>query len=658
LSEHSLARPLVRVLNEGRRVPLVDWEALQGAVQDALAYCEVLGSRMQGGYPLLAAHPDVGDLQLRAEAALVGQRAALSRLGVAASGKDPASVAAVLPSVEAAAGSLAEVVWQLRRIQQDLPRFSDVPRLDEILTLALHQMHGKADTCQELLGRLPDLRAFIAWLADVQAGFVLRHPEETELATALADATDSLRHAAGGLFVYLQEGRDPADLSNALTLLDRALNTLGACFEAMREVEFDSLEFSENPHLDRLYQAILALQAGRVTREALARPLAHLEAFHANLTADLAVLEDRLLLSASLREGYLPRMADLLSQMQDSLAALHDSASEPAVLEEAARRLQELGEQYDDLQGALEEHAGRRPDLSEASHYEELLALMQGVYDQSLPDARLDSKVAFLLGLQDALRRRLVLEAHRQPEESQAIQAIMEALDSQHIGLETLQAYLANGQRELLPVAYDHLVPATLRLVQIKKESASMEDQEPAPQILCPFCSTGNPTGTVRCRQCARALPPMALGAERPAEILDLYDSRTPGRRATEGFSENFQFILEVIDDVVAGVLPLEKGRDLLLPFWETILAVEIRARDEVRSVVVASQDPMVASFHDELNALVAYVKETTANVLQALEVGDTGGLIGLRLEVQEAAESLQRYYADIQEATQQAFSS
>ncbi len=653
MSEHSLARPLVRVLNEGRRVPLVDWEALQGAVQEALAYCEVLQGRMRVGFPLLAACPDVGDQQLRAEAALAGQRAALSRVEAAVSRRDPAAVATLLPSLEAAAGSLAEVVGQLRRLEKDLPRFTDVPLFNEILTLALHQMQDKADTCQELLDRLPGLRSFIARLSGVHAGFVSRHPEEVELAEALGAATDQLRHAAGGFFVYLQEGRDPEDLSNALTLLDRALNSLGACFQAMRQVEFDGLEYSENPHLDRLSKAIQALREGQATRAALVEPLARLEAFHGNLTADLAVLGDRLLMSASLRDEYLPRMGELLQRMAEDLTCLGDPRCSPELLEQSARHLRELGEEYDGLQGTLEEHLSQRPDLSEASHYEELLALMQGAYDQSLPDSRLDAKVVFLFGLQEALCRRLTLEAHRQPEEFQSIQEIMEALDSQRAGLETVQAYLASGQRELLLVAYDQLVPATLRLVQIKKQSASQELQEPETLVLCPFCSASNQPGTARCRQCARALPVLALGSERPAEVLDLYDSRTPGSRPAEGISENFQFVLEVIDDAVAGVLPLEKGRDLLLPFWDTILAAEVRARDEVRTAVVASQDPLMASFHDELNALIAYVKETTGNVLQAMEAGDTGGLVGLRLEVQEAAASLQRYHAEVQEAGQ-----
>ncbi len=649
---------MVRVLNEGRRVPLVDWQALRSAVEEALAYSEVLRGRMQAGYPLLAVHEGVADLQIQAEAALTGQQAALSQLAEAVSRQDSSAVAALLPSVEAAAGSLAEVVTRLRRLEQDLPHFSDVPLVNEILTLALNQLQGKADTCQELMNRLPGLRDFIAWLAQVHSGFVARHPQEPELAGSLAQATDSLRHAAGGLFLYLQEGRDPVDLSNALSLLDRAMNSLGACFLAMREVEYEILEFSENPHLDRLAKAIQALQEGCGTREALAGPLSRLVDFHANLAADLTVLEDRAFMSAALRQDYLPRMAELLHQMEAELALLHEPDREPRILDEAVQHFRELGERYDRLQADLEDQLGRRPDLSESSHYDELVALMQGTYEQSVPDAQLESKVVFLLGLQEALRRRLALEVHRQPEEGQRIQALLEALDAQHAGLETLLTYLARGQRELLLVAYDQLVPATLRLVQIKKESVSQEAEASSPPILCPFCGASNQPGSTRCCQCARALPALAMGAQHPAEVLDLYDSRTPGQQAPQGLSENFQFVLEVLDGAAAGVLPPEKARELLLPFWETVLAAEVRARDEVRPAVASAGDPLMASFQEELNALVSFLKETTTNLLQALEDGNIGGLSGLRVEVLEAAEGLQRYHAEVQEAGQKALSS
>lgn len=650
MSDHPLARPLTRILNELRRAPRIDWDSLQEAVEEALAYTDVLETRLTTGFPLLAASAGAQDLRLQFEAALAGQRAVLRQLADVVAKQDLEGLGPVLPQLETAADRVAEVVTALRRLEEAMPQFSDIPLVNEILTLALHQLQGKGDFADDLLQRLPRLREFLTYLEDIRSGFVTRHPEEPELAQAFQAALEALRQSAGGMFIYLQEGRRPADLSNALTLFDRAMNSLGACFLAMRELEYDSLEYSEDPHLDRLRKAIDGLAQGKDTRAEIARHLEGLARFQRNLAADLAVLESRAFMPASLQEESVPRMVELLDRMDVELGHLHEPGAEASALREAAERFQALGEEYDRLQGELEDRLGSRPSLADSGHYDELVALMQGVFEGSVPDARLESKVQVLLALQEALRRRLALEQHRQPADAERIQVMLESLGGQQAALETLLEYLGSGQRGLLLVAYEQLLPPTQRLIEFKREAAAQEAEAGTPTVLCPFCATANEPGASRCSQCARPLPAVALGMARPAEVLDLYDSRVPGAQSA-ALSENFQYLLDVLDDAVAGILAPEEARDLLLPFWETVLMAEIRAQDMVRPAVAAMGDATLSSYQEELQALLAYLKETMSTLFDVLESHDLGSLSGLRTEVLEVADGLQRFHAEVQEA-------
>ena len=89
----------------------------------------------------------------------------------------------------------------------------------------------------------------------IRREFGERLPQETEILEAFDRALEDLRQAAGGLYVFAEEGGDAADLSNALTLLDRAMGPLGACLKAIQGIEYDLLDYSEDPALDRLHEA-------------------------------------------------------------------------------------------------------------------------------------------------------------------------------------------------------------------------------------------------------------------------------------------------------------------------------------------------------------------------------------------------------------------
>lgn len=650
MSEYPLARPITRILNEGRR-PHVDWQSFQDAVEEALAYTDILQNRIMAGFPLLAALPEAQDVQVQFDTAVSSQKAMLGQLADCVARHDLSALATAMPQMEMAAWRLAEVVYGLKRFEDRMPQFSDLPLVNEILTLAMHQLQKKGDFSQDLMQRLPRLREFITYVESVRSGFAVRHPERTELIESFEAAIEGLKQSAGGMFLYLQETHSILDLSNAVTLFDRSVNWLGAVFRAMRDVEYQSLQFSEDPILDRLAQALEALQDGQDVREEIARTRAALVRNHRQMAADLAVLDARAFMPFSVREEFVPKLIELLNRMDVEVALLHDPAQTPLAMAEAVNRYQALGAEYDRLQGQLEDRLAARPDLSDSPHYDHLVALMQGVYEGSVPDAMLEAKVGVLLTLEEGLRRRLALEIRRQPDDAARMHEAMEALDAQRASLAVLQEYLVTGQRDLLLQAYELLIGPTLKLIEYKGEAARVEGESRTPTILCPFCGTANEPGGVRCSQCMRPLPSAALGVAPSTEMLDLYDSGASAGGAPEGLSENFQYLVDVMDDVVSGVVDPHEARELLGSFWDTVVAAEAQTRDSLRASAVASGDPMVASYQEELQALLAYTRETLEGVFQALDAGDTGSLAGLRVEVLNCAESLQRFHAEVQEA-------
>lgn len=652
MSEYPLARPMTRILNEARRLPHVDWESFQDAVQEALAYTDVLQNRITAGFPLLAAIPEAQDVQVQFDTAVSSQKAMLGQLAEGASRRDANALGVAMPQMEMAAYRLSEVVFGLKRFEDRMPQFSDIPLVNEILTLALHQLQKKGDFAQDLMQRLPRLREFIAYLESVLSGFAVRHPQRTDLIESFEVAVQGLKQSAGGMFLYLQETHSIVDLSNAVTLFDRSVQWLGAVFHAMREVEYRALEFSEDPVLDRLARAIEGLQAGEDVRDEIARTRAGLVRSHRQLASDLAVLDARAFMPLSVREEYVPKLVDLLNRMDAEMALLHDPTQPPLALAEAVNRYQALGARYDELQGELEDRLAARPDLSESPHYDHLVVLMQGVYEGSIPDANLEAKLGVILALQEGLRRRLALEVRRQPDEAARLQEVLDALEVQRTALAMVEEYLASGERDLLLQAYETLLPPTVKLIEFKREATRVEGESRTPTILCPFCSTPNEPGTARCSQCMRPLPSAALGVAPSTEMLDLYDSGASGGTAQEGLSENFQYLVDVIDDTVSGVIDPSEARDLLASFWETVVAAEMRARDTLRASAMASGDPMVASYQEELQALLAYLREVLGSVFEALDAGDTGSLTALRVQVMDCADSLQRFHAEVQEAS------
>lgn len=630
---------MTRLLNLLARLPQVDWEALRQALPDALGWSEALRLRTAAGFPLLAAVEGSEDLKVQCESVLASQDAVLRQVAQAAEREDLPLLESSVEPMQHVAIRAAEVLGRLRDLADRMPRFSDLPLLNDLVTLALNQVKGKGDFSEDLLRRMPPLREFLRYLRGVGEGFGSRHPERADLADEVLRAVQALEHAAGGLFVYLQETRDPVDLSQALSLLDRGILSLGPTFQAMREVEYASLVFSENPLLDRLARSIQSLQSGEDALEEVERHLAEVVRFHRTQAGDVAFLATQAFMPLSLRDACVPRMVALVERMDAELGILHSRPPDPLAMAEAVNRFQALGTELDSVQEELEKGLAAWPKVAGAGHWEGLAAVLYGVYAGSVTDARLQAQVQMLLDLQGAYRRRLFLEMRRDPEEAERMQRVVQSLDEQQSALALALEYLESGDRDLLLKAYEALGPPTLRLLELKREAEAGE----MAAAICPGCHRPNPPGSLSCASCSRPLDVRRRDASQDA--VELFEADEPGSAA---LAENFRFLVEVLEDASAGVLAPQEARELLAPLWDTVVAAERQAHGPVRGIVAGAGDPDLASYQEELTALVAYLKETLSGVFSALEHHRPDLLPHLADQAVEVGEALARFNEEV----------
>lgn len=650
MTEHPLARPMTRLVNILRRSPSPDWEALKPALLEAAAYTRTLQARTRNGLPLLAAARGFEDLCTRAETALSEQAGILTGLAEAVQSQDPETLGALVEPLERVAGRVSQTLEGLRETARRMPHFSDVPILDEMITLALNQLKMEKDFSEDLRARLPALRGFLQYLRQVAGRFRDRHPERADLAEGLEEVTGSLEQAAGGVFLYLQEGRDPVDLSQALSLMDRGLLALGRIFQGMREVQHSGLVFSENPVLDRLARSIQALQAGEPGLARMEEDLGELTRFHQGLAREAAILESATFMPLSLRDEFLPGIFELLARMDAELDLLHRRPADPGDLAEAINRYQFLASDLDRIQAGLEERLARLPSLSGAGHFEELAALLHGVYTGSVPDCRLEGKIQALRALQEQFQSQLLQTGARSAEEAEHARQVLAALADQRQALDLAEEYLGSGHRDLLLGSFEALLSPTRALIELKNrpEARSAASSQVS---TCPECAGHNPPESSRCGHCARPLP--FSSASGSSASLDLFDSgaRTIPAGDPSSLSGNFRRLVEILEDAGNGRLPAPQAREQIAGFLQTLERAENQMREQVAPLVRNVEDQTLSSYQEELETLVAYLREIVEAVLEALDFENPTVLPEMQARLQEVGEALARFHEEVTRA-------
>lgn len=499
------------------------------ALDEARGWVDYLEARAASGRGLVAPHPSFPDAWTDLQASLAGLRGALDAVQA-----DPS----LASDVEHSAGLVTQAVARLRELAAEMPRLHDLPLVHEILVLGLQQLQGRGEYHGELEERLRPL-------AEVPGA------EET----------------AGGLYLYLHVTGDPADLSNALSLLERL------------SVEVPVGSESEQPALN----AWLAGDSSALVR---------VQQWLRGLAADVVLLEQGAFLPLSMRRQYLPQLVSLLDRMDSALAA-NDAAGFHA-----------LAVEFDAVQADVEDLLAGRPSLG--PRFDALVALMEGAWSGSATDAALEEALLEVVEAQEGFRR--------------APAGFRELLEAQRDALRYAFRYLETGEPGLLLQAYEDLVVPTLRM-------AALEEAETLP-VTCVFCGGVALRGATRCGRCGRPLP-VAPVEDEPA-------------RAS---SENFQRLAELLDDAAAGTVTPAEAQDRLLPLWDAVLQVEARAADPVLAADRV-RDPALAARQEELQELVASLRDVLAEIFEALDAGALEALGGLRARALAVGEALAQFHA------------
>lgn len=634
MEQIAVSRAVVHALNVGRRSGggRVSTEELRSALGEASAEGDALGAQVATNLPILARVEGAVEAREAFERAMEEQRTRLESVVRLLDQEEHDLVLHALDTLEEAAQGVTDAVVALRRLHDRVPRLSDVPLINEIYTLSLNAMKGHTEAGEALRARLHGLYEFTRFLERARAQFAVRNPDEKEILAASASALESLRQAAGGFVVYLEEGRT-VDLSHALSLLDGAVGPLGACIKAMKMVEFNLHDFSEHPALQALHDAARALAEGRPLpppppplseddrdKDSLVRALEDLEAFHEAMGRDLKAIDEQAFLGLARKSEAVEKMRHHLEDLAALRAQAWDERHDAEELTTIVERLREVGTAFDDEQRALEEAIAQRPDLSAAGHIHDLAERMRGVWAGHVSDRLLQEKAEMLRNMQGVFRARLQLEhlhASADGQDTTPMASVAAALDQQRAGLELVLAYLENGDRQLLLQAWDHLEPSALDLMEVRAEADSVSQET---EVTCLFCGATAPSSATRCTRCARVLPTTAL--QSPQSGFQVYEGGGASGADEEEVGANIAFVAQVIDDVTQGRITPTDAAPLVGPFHQTALSVEQRLAALQPQVEATQFDALVQS-NTQMLSVVSQLRQVTEQLVGELEAGN-----------------------------------
>jgi len=150
---------------------------------------------------------------------------------------------------------LREAVETLRLYQQNLPLFTDVQALNEILILSAQRgLSSHAFNPQALAQRLP---LALAWLADTQASWTLfeqlfDHDQGLRVSRQARHALAGIKGGLGGLHLALESESGPEEVQEAGQVLVAALKALAHSEAARFKIEREAFGAPGDIHLQRL----------------------------------------------------------------------------------------------------------------------------------------------------------------------------------------------------------------------------------------------------------------------------------------------------------------------------------------------------------------------------------------------------------------------
>jgi hypothetical protein len=345
---------------------------------------------------------------------------------------------------------------------------------------------------------------------------------------------------------------------------------------------------------------------------------------------------------SEIKDEYIPKLLDTNRRQELVIAYMYDHIKEPDEIEDSLIQYDVLVRKYyKDRQKIEEIVEHKQSPLHNATHFNELLHLLKLVYEESLPDIRLESKLIYLEGFQEEFRRRLSLESHRSPEINNDIEQLFDMLDKQREGMDLIQDFLNTGDRNQLTKAYNIIYQATIEMLNYNtKLYQEVEQEKQGRNVSCPFCFAINEPTSRNCVKCGRMLPTYNM-VEQVTNDLFTKDGLFSAGSSERPLPENLDFIRQVIEETSQGILPFEEAENLLQLPWNTIKESRNKLNQNISSLVVQLGDPSMRQYFEMLKDSLQYYYDAMSGIMSGLKNKNTHLLTQNLPAVLEAGEEL-----------------
>ncbi len=614
----------VRVLNYSRNIiqGRGEWDQFVSLIKIAIQHRDALFEYYNRTIRPTVKTKDSGKVRALLYVAMEEMEEILLKLLEVAGNRDTSSLEPLIMKLEANAERTGGIITALKKAKEETLKVSSIKLLHEIILVGLEVMRNNVEPAMLAL-RIQPLLGYIRYVETTLDQLTQRYPDEKELIDFFQQQIKRMQQAAGGLYLYLEGGEEgkgsKTDLSNALTLLDQAGLGLWAAFSALNQIFVASQEYSGDPLVEDFYLALKRYARGEIDAKGMKDALKVLAQHQQTAALDVVTLERFTFLKPSEREQYIPVLIDILDRRDLLLAYMKDNLENPQLIQEALDKYRDLSGKFSNNLGDLEGTIRTRPDFREASHFHELLSLIRLAYEEKISDFALEKKALFLDEYGKDLKRQLILQERHHPETMVDSISLRGVVERHGKGLEKIFHYLASGNRQLLPEAYEIIEEATQDLLGIQKEinRKAKEMEQTGDVTLCPSCGHSNPVTEVNCSNCSVPLFGASGGG-----VLDVTESNGAAVVAGSGtasLSENFKFIKTVLEDVCAGIISWQEAEEMLLPGWDRFQDVQLQLGTNVLPVVEETNDPELNQAYDQFCEVLDYFGQVMQEVFSAI---------------------------------------
>ncbi len=328
-----------------------------------------------------------------------------------------------------------EARW--RSLALCLPRATGDTSLDELFATALRVDDGGRVDPESTLTRLASARESVLGMEHRAATFARRYPDEVELEKAMVAAVIQLKEALGAIFLWSTGDESVEAMGEAAQLIAQGGATAVACLQAMDSVAEARREYSSDPVIELLFQAVKANDFAPVDA-------AVLDESRRTLLSRLRELE-RVFAPHSWRESYLKPAIDALEGLERRRELLVAGLENGELAPEDIVEFESLALRFQELEENALAHRPSLESLPEEGRFRDLMTLLGAVYERRAPVAVARSELSeFVEALRDMPRHSGHLES------SAAAGELSEAI-------ELLSHTVHHGDVAHFPVLWDRL---------------------------------------------------------------------------------------------------------------------------------------------------------------------------------------------------------